>query len=47
MRKDTVVELGRPEPGRDLLTAMLREGARRLLVQAVQAECEEFSMATT
>ena len=42
MKKDTVVELRRPEQGQDLLSAMLREGAQRLVAQAVQAEFEEF-----
>jgi len=42
MKKDTVVEFRRPAHGRDLLSAMLREGAQRLVAQAVQAEFEEF-----
>lgn len=42
MKKDTVVEFRRPARGRDLLSAMLREGAQRLVAQAVQAEFEEF-----
>ena len=42
MKKDTVVEFRRPAQGRDLLSAMLREGAQRLVAQAVQAEFEEF-----
>jgi len=42
MRKDTVVELRRPEQGRDLLTAMLQERAQRLVAEAVQVEFEEF-----
>src|SRR5712691_8212158 len=42
MSKDTVVELRKPEQGRDLLSTMLRDGAQRLVAQAVQAEFEEF-----
>ena len=42
MGKDTVVELHRPEQARDLLSTMLREGAQRLVAEAVQAEFDEF-----
>jgi putative transposase len=42
MKKDTVVELRRPVQGQDLLSTMLREGAQRLVAQALQAEFEEF-----
>jgi transposase-like protein len=42
MKKDTVVELRKPAQEQDLLSTMLRDGARRLLAQAVQAEFEEF-----
>ena len=42
MKKDTVVELRRPETGRDLLTAMLQERAQQLIAGAVQAEFEDF-----
>jgi len=42
MKKDTVVELRRPAPGQDLLSTMLRDGAQRLVAQAVEAEFEEF-----
>jgi putative transposase len=42
MKKDTVVELRRPAPGQDLLSTMLRDGAQRLVAQAVGAEFEEF-----
>jgi putative transposase len=42
MKKDTVVELHRPAQGQDLLSTMLRDGAQRLVAQAVQAEFEEF-----
>lgn len=42
MKKDTVVELRRPAQEQDPLSTMLREGAQRLVAQAVQAEFEEF-----
>jgi transposase-like protein len=42
MKKDTVVELRRPAQEQDLLSAMLRDGAQRLVAQAVQAEFGEF-----
>lgn len=42
MRKNTVVELHRPAQEQDLLSMMLREGAQRLVAQAVQAEFDEF-----
>jgi len=42
MKKDTVVELRRPAQGQDLLSTMLRDGAQRLVAQAVQVEFEEF-----
>lgn len=42
MSKDTVVDLRRPAPEQDLLSTMLREGAQRLVAQAVQAEFDEF-----
>lgn len=42
MKKDTVVELHRPAQGQDLLSTLLREGAQRLVAQAVQAEFEDF-----
>ena len=38
----TVVPLRQPEEIDDLLTAVLRNGARRLLAQAVEAEAEAF-----
>jgi putative transposase len=38
----TVVPLCQPEETEDLLTAILRSGARRLLAQAVEAEAEAF-----
>jgi hypothetical protein len=37
MKKDTVVPLRQPE-GKDLLSTMLREGAQRLIAEALQAE---------
>lgn len=42
MSKDTVIELRRPEQGQDLLSTMLREGAQRLVAEAVQIEFDEF-----
>jgi transposase-like protein len=42
MKKDTVVELRRPAQGQDLWSTMLREGAQRLVAQAVQAEFDDF-----
>jgi putative transposase len=41
MKKDTVVLLRQPE-GQDLLSTMLREGAQRLIGEALQVEFEEF-----
>src|SRR5205085_8953432 len=38
----TVVALRQPDEVEDPLTAVLREGARRLLAQAVEAEAEAF-----
>lgn len=40
MRKDTVIPLRQPE-GQDLLSTMLREGARRLIAEALQAEFDK------
>ncbi len=42
MKKDTVVELRRPAQGQDLLSTILRDGAQRLVAQAVQAEFDDF-----
>lgn len=42
MKKDTVVELRRPVQEQDVLSTMLRDGAQRLVAQAVQVEFEEF-----
>lgn len=42
MSEDTVVRFQKPGAVRDALTELLREGAQRLLRQAVQAELEEF-----
>ena len=38
----TVVPLRRPDAVDDPLTAIVRDGARRLLAQAVEAEAEAF-----
>jgi len=42
MGKDTVVRLHQPEHGEDALSTMLREGAQRLIAEALQVEFEEF-----
>lgn len=42
MRKDSVVQLHKPEEVRDALSALVREGAQRLIAQAVQVELEQF-----
>lgn len=42
MEQGNVVELKGPEGTKDALTAMLREGARRLISDAVKAELEQF-----
>jgi putative transposase len=42
MGKDNVIELKKPETINDLLTEVLRSGARKLLAAAVDAEVEEF-----
>jgi putative transposase len=41
MKQDTVVPLRQPE-GQDLLSTMLREGAQRLIAEALQAEFDEY-----
>ena len=38
----TVIALRQPDDVDDLLTAVLRSGARRLLAQAIEAEAEAF-----
>lgn len=42
MEKSTVVELGSAETGRDALSEVIRQGARRLLAEALEAEVESF-----
>jgi transposase-like protein len=42
MRKDNVIELKKPETINDLLTEVLRSGARQLLAAAVNLEVKEF-----
>jgi putative transposase len=42
MGKDTVVRLQEPEHEQDPLSTMLREGAQRLIAEALQVEFEEF-----
>jgi len=38
MKKDNVISLEKPEENPDLLTGLLRSGARELITQAVHAE---------
>lgn len=42
MDKDNVILLGKPDPAEDILTKLLKQGARELINQAVQAELGEF-----
>ena len=42
MKKDNVISLEKPEETPDLLTGLLRSGARELITQAVHAELTEF-----
>ena len=42
MSNTTLIPLRQPDTIDDLLTAVLRDGARRLLVQAIEAEAEAF-----
>ena len=42
MNKDNVVALKKPELVKDLLTEVIRNGARQLLMAAVEGEVEEF-----
>ena len=42
MKKDTVVSIDQPETTRDALTEVLREGAQKLITEAVQSELEEL-----
>ena len=42
MKKDTVVSIDQLETKRDALTEVLREGAQKLIAEAVQAELEEL-----
>ena len=42
MSHSTVVALRQPDTIDDPLTAVLRDGARRLLAQAIEAEAEAF-----
>lgn len=42
MSDDTIIEFPTPEGGVDYLTQVLRDGARRLLAQAVEAEASAF-----
>ena len=42
MKKDTVVSIDEPATTKDALTEVLREGAQKLLAEAVQTELEEL-----
>ena len=42
MKKDNVTELVQPEEFKDHLTEILRQGARSLVLQAVEAELASF-----
>ena len=42
MKKNNVISLENPEENSDLLTGLLRSGARELITQAVQVELAEF-----
>lgn len=42
MRDNNVVELKKPEEVEDVLTGVLRQGARRLLAEALEVEVEAF-----
>ncbi len=42
MKKDNIISLEKPEESPDLLTGLLRSGARELITQAVHAELTEF-----
>lgn len=42
MKKDKIISLEKPEENADLLTGLLKTGARELITQAVQAELAPF-----
>jgi len=42
MQKDNVITLKKPETNNDLLTEVIRNGARQLLAAAIEAEVKEF-----
>ncbi len=42
MKNDNVISLENPEENADVLTGLLRAGARELITQAIQAELAEF-----
>jgi len=42
VKKDTVVSIQQPETVQDALTEVLREGAQRLLKEAIELEVEDF-----
>ncbi len=45
MSENTLTEFPAPEDGVDYLTHVLRDGARRLLARAVEAELAAFDVA--
>jgi hypothetical protein len=47
VENDTVVGLHQPGEFEDLLTDVLRQGARKLLAQAVESEVADFLAAHT
>ena len=42
MQNNNIISLEKPEESPDLLTGLLRSGARELVTQAVHAELREF-----
>lgn len=42
MKNDNVILLEKPAENEDLLTGMLRQGAKELITKAVQAELDAF-----
>ena len=47
MKEDSVVSIEEPTTNKDVLTEVLREGAQKLLAEAVQAELEELCLRNT
>ncbi len=42
MSKDNIISLDNPEGNADVLTGLLRSGARELITKAAQSELAEF-----